>query len=99
MTGAYVNIRAIWDDADLIEIEASVALDRCSGTERAYVRRDELFIFAAELDTVPAEGTSAKLVGGQRDLGYAELEVLEYGMARSLYVDVIVRGRANCARD
>jgi hypothetical protein len=95
MGDSRISIQAVWADPDLIEIETSVVFSGWAGIERAYVTRDQLLDFASALDAVAAGANEATLIGGQRNLSYAEISIHEYDLARRLYADV----RLGCVRD
>ncbi len=90
MPDAYLRLAAVWADPDLIEIAVELRFQAWAGASRAYVTRDELRSFAAQLDAVVAGGVEAQLSAGQRDLGYAEFSVREYSMARHLAMDLAI---------
>lgn len=90
MTDDFLRVAAVWADPDLIELEVVVRFQAWGGAARAYVTRGELRTFAAALDAVADGATEARFLGGQRDLGYAELALREYDRPRHLAMDVVV---------
>jgi hypothetical protein len=90
MADAALRIAAVWADPDLIEVEVVVRFQEWGGAARAYVTRGELLAFAAQLDSVARGATAAEFLGGQRDLGYAEVALREYDRPRHLAMDVLI---------
>lgn len=90
---SFLRCAVVWGDIDLLELEVAVQCAGWAGHERAYVTREELATFADELEAVWGGGTAAQLDGGQEDLTFTQLRVLEYGRARSLALEVRL-GRA-----
>ena len=94
MNNHHLCVKVIWSDTYLLEIETELVFQRWAGAEVAYVTREELLIFANDLDTFAAGHIiAASLTAGQRDLSFAELSAYEHGLARSAALDVHL-GRA-----
>jgi hypothetical protein len=83
-----LSLETTWADQDLIGVRVVLASPLWAGGAEAFVTRTELTAFADALDALGAGAEDAVLEAGQRDLGYADLRVYEYGLARRLAVAV-----------
>jgi hypothetical protein len=81
-------------DPDPIGVRVVLASPAWAGWTDAYVTRADLTAFADADDALAAGAEAAVLEAGQRDVGFADLRVYEYGLARRLALGVHL-GRAS----
>ncbi len=88
MSELLLSFEVTWADPDLIGVRIALNSPTWAGRTETYVTRGELTAFADALDAVAAGARDAVLEAGQRDLGYADVRVYEYGLARRVAVAV-----------